>query len=302
MGIHVDTTTLRYFVYAATAESFAEAAKRAHVSAPAISKAIARLEQELGVKLFERTTRRVKLTPSGRAALARCQRVLPELDQLPNELSGTLGALQGPLRVGTMEVFSLELLPRAFCDLIGDHPDLVPSSFEMVPQQITARLIAGELDVGLTIGATPTEGVDLLSLGSSPGVLVCGKAHPLYARGRVTPRRLRSHPFVVPRFFGLEHLPSLDQFPEARYPRRIGATIELLQMGIELAASGRFLGYFPEISIRSHLKSGRLKALKGIVTGPFELHALFRSRVPRHPAARLLIEDIEKSIAARPKM
>jgi DNA-binding transcriptional LysR family regulator len=303
MGINLDLTSMRYFVHVASAGSFARGAARAHVSPPAISKAIRKLETELGVRLFERTTRRVALTAAGQRALERCRRILDDVDHLGADLGGGSERPAGPLRIGAMEVFSIELLPAAIADVVSIHPEVVPLSYEMIPQRMIERLVAGELDVGFTIGASPLPGMAMRPLGTSSGVLVCGRRHPLASKRRVGPRDLQEHASVVPRFFGLEHLPSLDQFPDDRYPRRVGATIELLQMAVELVARGRYLGYFPEISVRSHLRSGRLRALRG-VTGaePFRLHAMHRAGASPPPAAEVLIDRVGALVASdRPR-
>ncbi len=299
MSTNVDLASLRYFVHVATTGSFAKAAQRAHVSPPAVSKAIRKLEEELGARLFERTTRRVGLTPAGQAALERCRRVLAEIDGMPADVAASIGRPRGPLRVAAMEVFSIELLPLALAGLIAEHPDVVPSCYETIPHRMNELLLAGELDIAFTIGASEVPGIALHELGTSPGVLACGKRHPLYRRGRVTPQDMRAHPSVVPRFLGAEHLPSLDQFPEHRYPRRIGATIELLQLMVELVAEAGYLGYFPEISVRKHLATGRLRALRGLRTEPFRLHALSRDGVPLKPAASALIERVRAAIRRR---
>ena len=300
MSTNIEVAALRYFVHVAAANSFVRGAERAHVSPPAVSKAIRKLEEALGVRLFERTTRRVLLTQAGHVALERCRRVLAELDGLEAGLAASTAHPMGPLRIAAMEVFSIELLPVALAELVSAHPDVVPRCYEMIPQRMNDRLLAGELDIAFTIGAAPAAGIESHALGVSRGVLVCGRRHPLFGRGRVSPRDLERHASVVPRFFGAEHLPSLDQFPERRYSRRVGATIELLQMGIELAVAGRYLGYFPEISVRRHLKASRLRALKGLVLGsPFELHALSRVGVPLKPAASRLIDGLKTTISTK---
>ncbi|MGE0871494.1 MAG: LysR family transcriptional regulator [Kofleriaceae bacterium] len=297
MGMNVEVTAIRYFVHVATAGSFVRGAERAHVSPPAVSKAIRKLEDDLGTPLFTRTTRRVQLTHAGQVALERCRRVLAELDGLDAEIVSASGQPTGTLRIAAMEVFSIEVLPIAVAQLVAAHPAVTPLCYEMIPQRMAARLLDGELDVGFTIASTPAEGIERHDLGSTPGVLVCGKSHPLHARGRVSPSDLQRYPSVVPRFFGAEHLPSLDQFPDTRYPRRVGATIELLQMGVELVAEGGYLGYFPAISVRRSLATKRLRALKGLAgRPPFRLHALSRAAVPLKPAAAALIMGVTTEI------
>ena len=293
----MELTDLRYFWHAATLGSFLRAARAAYVTPPAISKAIKRLEADLGTPLFVRTTRRVALTPSGEALRSRAERVLREVDDLRSELDGRAAPVQGELRIAAMEVFSTRLLPAALTALVTRHPALVPLSYEMFPERMETLLVQGRIDVGLTVGGGTRPELEYRALGQSPGVLVCGRRHPLYRGGRITARQAASAPFVVPRFLDAEHLPPLDQFPEHLQPRRVGATIELLQMGLELAMGGVFVGYFPEITLRPYLRDGRLRALRGLPEGrPFDLRALCRKGVRPKPGVALLIEALEEKL------
>lgn len=284
----MELTDLRYFVHVATLKSFGAGAKRAHISPSAITKAVQRLESDLSVVLFERTTRRVRLTTAGERLLEQGRELLSRVDAIPRELGGSEAAVGGDLRIAAMEVFSVNLLPAALTALVTEYPSVTPLVYEMTPDRMERHLAEGSLDVGLTIGGGGARGVVYHSLGVSPGVVVCGRAHPLYARRRITRADLERHSFVVPRFFEREHLPSLDQFPEASYPRRQGATIELMQMGIDLAIGGAYLGYFPRISVAHHLRGGVLRALSGLRSGPpFQLRMLLRGHgsVPASVAA-----------------
>ena len=290
----MELTDLRYFWHAATLSSFLRAAKAVHVTPPAISKAIKRLEEDLGTPLFVRTTRRVALTPSGEALRSHAERILREVDDLRSDLDGRSAPVQGELRIAAMEVFSTRLLPETLTALVGKHPALIPLSYEMFPERMEALLVQGRIDVGLTVGGGMRPELEYRALGRSPGVLVCGRRHPLYRGGRITAQQAAEVPFVVPRFLDAEHLPPLDQFPEHVLSRRVGATIELLQMAIELAAGGRFVAYFPEIAVGPYLRDGRLRALRGLPEGrPFDLRGLTRRGVRPRPGVALLLEAIE---------
>jgi DNA-binding transcriptional LysR family regulator len=295
----MDVTRLRYFVHVATAHSFAVGARLAHVSPPAMSKAIRLLEDEVGAALFERTTRRVTLTAAGEQLLERGRGILAQIDALPEAIAHAGTEVAGELRIAAMEVFSSHVLPTAVAALIRAHAGVTPLIYEMTPDQMERHIALGSLDVGLTIGGGGARGVAYETLGTSPGVIVCGRRHPLYREGRITRADLARHPFVAPSFFQREHLPTLDQFPDAIYPRRVGATIELMQTGLELAVAGAYLGYFPHVSAIHHLRSGRLRALHGLRPGPpFQLRMLLRSGVPPSACVAALTQEIERTLRA----
>ena len=285
----MELTTLRYFNNVATTGSFSKGAQLSFISPPAMSKAIKKLEEELEVELFVRTTRRVLLTECGELLLRRARRVLAEIDTLRNELLDVQDKVAGEVRIGAMEVFSIGLLPEALTRLAQSHPDVMPASFEMIPSVMLSRIASGRLDFGLTIGVTPTNEVEREVLGVSQGALVCGRRHPLYESTSVTAEQLGEYPFVVPRFYGQEHLPPLDQFPDTA-SRRVSASIELLQMGVQLAIGGGHLGFFPEVSVRNHLESGALRKVEGAIEPvTFELQLLTRrGGKPRRASERLL--------------
>jgi DNA-binding transcriptional LysR family regulator len=299
----VEISHLRYFFHVAQTGSFLRGARLAHVSAPAMTKAIQKLEAETGARLFERTTRRVILTEQGKAVLRRAREVLSQVDAIPRDLDELASTVSGDLRIGAMEVFSIRALPNAISALVAKFPNVVPLAYEMHPESLERHLAEGLLDVGFTIGpASSHRDIRSEPLGTSPARIVCGRSHPLYAQARITRPGLSVHPFVVPRFFQREHLPSLDQFPEARYPRRVGATIELLQMMVELTLAGSYLGYFPEISVAHHLATGDLRSLRGLKNLPdFDLRALTRAGVAPKRSALLLVRQIQSSLPRLPR-
>jgi DNA-binding transcriptional LysR family regulator len=295
----MELTDLRYFTAVAEAGSFVEGARRVHVSPAAMSKAIKRLEVDLGVELFTRSTRRVDLTRAGDVVLRRARAMLEEQAELRRDLAARDGEIAGELRVAAMEVFSTELLPGALATLVRDHPRVRPSTLELIPEDIERLVGEGRCDVGFTIGGGARgREVEAHVLGASAGVLVCGEGHPLHRSGRVAPARVVDHPFVVPRFLGREGSAPLDQFPPG-VERTIGATIELMQMGIELCARGAFLGYFPEVSVRGALADGRLRSVRGVATGaPFELKALTRRGRQPSRATEQLIAIVRAAVSA----
>lgn len=293
----MELTDLRHFRHVATAGSFSRGARLSHVTTPAISKSVRRLEDELDVQLFERTTRRVGLTPAGRVLLERATRVFQALEDLDPALRGT-DAIAGELRIGAMEVLSIALLPRALGAMLRAHPGLVPHTFELPPPAMATALREGRIDVGLTIGGGGEPGLVAHELGRSAGLLVCGKGHPLFGAKTVRARDLREHASVVPRFLGHEHDAPIDQFPDTAWPRRVGATIELLQMGVALVETGAVLGYFPEISVREALRRGRLRALAGLpAREPFVLRALVRAGAAPRPVVARLLEALRRELA-----
>ncbi len=292
----MELTDLRYFYNVASVRSFSQGAKLSFVSPPAISKAIKKLETELKAQLLVRTTRSVQLTDRGEILLEHCRTLFRQIDDLQRDLAEAEDSICGPMKIGTDEIFSTYLLPHALAKVVREHPGVSPRSYQMVPSQIVHGLKDGVLDVGFTIGQEGLQDVEVIPVATSFGVLVCGMDHPLYEKGEVTRDDLLTYPSVVPEFFRREYLPNLDQFPEERFPRRIGATVEMMQMAIQMVFDGAYLGYFPEVSIRCQLRHKELKPLVGLDTDvPFPLNAVIRKGAAPRAAVQLLIDTLTKA-------
>jgi DNA-binding transcriptional LysR family regulator len=190
-----------------------------------------------------------------------------------------------------MEVFSPLLLPRALSRLVRANPRVLPKTYESIPERMVELVASGRADVAFTVGRVESPTVRVERLGTTRGVLVCGRTHPLAKSKRVDRAAVARYASVVPRFWGAEHLPSIDQFPDDAWPRKVGATIELLRMGVALVEEGDFLGYFPEISVRNEVRRGTLVALPSPPSRPFELLALTSASGTR-PVAEALVAEV----------
>src|ERR1700760_57607 len=98
----MDLRQLRYLVAVAEEQNFTRAAAREHIAQPALSQQIRRLEDEVGVVLIERTTRRMSLTDAGALLVARARRIMAEIDAANSELEAVKGIDVGHVRVGTI--------------------------------------------------------------------------------------------------------------------------------------------------------------------------------------------------------
>ncbi|MEM6927788.1 MAG: LysR family transcriptional regulator [Myxococcota bacterium] len=141
------------FVRVAEAGSFRGAARRLGVSPAAVSKAVARLEEELGIRLFERTSRRVELTPEGRSLLPHARAALDHLQAGLDEVARARGSVQGQLRLALPFLLGPPVVER-LPDLQARHPRL---TFEIRVSDEWIDLAAHDVDVALRIGELPTD-------------------------------------------------------------------------------------------------------------------------------------------------
>lgn len=140
-------TDLRYLVALARERHFGRAAEKSHVSQPTLSVAIKKLEEELGVQLFERSAVEVKITAVGQRIVTQAEKVLMEAAQIPELAAAGKNPLTGPLKVGVIYTIGPYLLPR----LIPLMRDRAPNMPLMIREGFTTRLVEalkrGELDV-----------------------------------------------------------------------------------------------------------------------------------------------------------
>lgn len=163
---------LRAFSALAEHLHFRDAAAALRMSQPALSGAVAALEERLGTQLVERTTRKVLLTPAGERVARRAEAVLAELDRLVEEVRVVRGPLVGPLRVGVIPTVAPYLLPVVLPRLAKEFPDLKLAVREEKTRHVVAELVAGRLDVVLLAFPTPAAGVTELTLYDEDFVLV----------------------------------------------------------------------------------------------------------------------------------
>ena len=140
-------TDLRYLVALAHERHFGRAAEKCHVSQPTLSVAVKKVEEQLGVQLFERSASEVKITETGRRIVVQAEKVLLEATQIHEIATAGKDPLAGPLRVGVIYTIGPYLLPR----LIPRVHQLAPHMPLIIHENYTARLVEvlkrGELDV-----------------------------------------------------------------------------------------------------------------------------------------------------------
>jgi len=144
-----DFRQLRYFVAVAEELSFTRAALRLHLSQPPLSQQIQSLEQDLGVRLLERTKRHVALTEPGRVFLEQARQILAKADEARSEVTAAAAGYSGQLRLAyTVSVSFHPALPQTLLRYGQIAPNVRLKLSEMYTEPQFAALLAGEIDVG----------------------------------------------------------------------------------------------------------------------------------------------------------
>jgi DNA-binding transcriptional LysR family regulator len=196
-GGHVELRQLVYFSAVAEELNFARAAERLHIVQPAVSQQIRRLERDLGVQLFDRTSRRVRLTAAGERLLPEARAVLAAADQT-RRLAAEL-ASSGILRLGTSQGLG-ERLPQVLDELARTAPALRVELVGARADQRLAMLRSGQLDSAFVRAVPQARDLELLPLWDDPLVAALPATHPLAASATLELRQLSELPLrLAPR-------------------------------------------------------------------------------------------------------
>jgi LysR family hydrogen peroxide-inducible transcriptional activator len=193
--------TLRQLQYAAAVadlRSFRRAAERCHVSQPSLSAQVIQLEEQLGVRLFERGSRKVIVTSAGEVVLTRLRRLLLEADDLADSVRQLGDPLAGTLRLGVIPTVSPYLLPEVVPELRSRHPDLAAVWVEDKTESLVQALRDGRIDGALLALEAPLGDVEREVVCEDPFVLAAPPGHPLVRDGApATPQELRGAGFLL---------------------------------------------------------------------------------------------------------
>ena len=170
---------LRYFVAVAEELSFRKAAERLRLAQPPLSAQIKSLESELGVRLFERTTRSVKLTQAGRVLLTEARIVLTAATRAEDRARKAEEGLIGTLRIGIIAPSANAWLARILRDFQQRFPGVQLSVFDLVSTEQLRRLHQDQLDVGLLRPPVGFAELDYQFVEESQQVIAMPAGHPL---------------------------------------------------------------------------------------------------------------------------
>ena len=192
----VELRHLRYFVAVAELRNVTRAARRLHVAQPALSRQIQHLEEELGVKLLERSTRGIKLTEAGKFFADEAGAVLDRADQALKAVRALARGETGELRVGYAPSPTAEILPRALAAFQTAAPGVRVTLLDLASDDLESALLDGRVHVSVMVkpGSRPQPGV-LFEEIVRYALRVAVARHHRFARMRKVPlRRLLGEP------------------------------------------------------------------------------------------------------------
>jgi DNA-binding transcriptional LysR family regulator len=195
----MDLANLSAFIAIAEAGSFSEAAERLHLTQPAVSKRIAGLEQQLGVRLFDRLGREVSLTEAGRALLPRAYQILNVLDDTRRALTNLNGEISGRLTLATSHHIGLHRLPPLLRTFTRAYPQVALDIQFLDSEVAYEEILHGRAELAvITLAPETREPVHAVPVWDDPLDFVAAPEHPLARNGAVTLADVAPHPAVFP--------------------------------------------------------------------------------------------------------
>lgn len=187
---------LTYFVAAAEAGSMTAAARRCRVAQPSLSQQVRKLEEGLGVELFDRVGRGVVLTEAGRALLPRARRILGDVRETRENLRREVEAGSGRLTIGAIPTIAPYLLPPVLAELRSEFPGCELVVREDLTANLVEAIVDHEIDVAITSTPIDHDLVEVEPVGREALLVVTPNTHPLAAVGKITLNDLREQATV----------------------------------------------------------------------------------------------------------
>jgi DNA-binding transcriptional LysR family regulator len=297
----VELRHLRYFVAVAEALSFRKAASRLSVSAAALSQQVGDLEDELGLKLFHRNSRRVELTEVGRVFLIRARRLLLSAQEAVAQAQEAAKGQRGRLVVGILGPVTVAFLPGVLSRFRGQHPLVEITVSHLNNRAQVEAVLNGSIMLGIgyyfsALEEDEQEQVSTRLVLRSPAVIVC-------------PKNRRSSKRAVPKLKDFRHDKFLSIDPAygfgygewllglckrlGGFEPEIAALANSYESLIGMVAAGRGVFVGPEIAIRAREESWRSVCDYHLLTEPgshFELSAIWKKQSQLEPTISKFID------------
>jgi DNA-binding transcriptional LysR family regulator len=291
---------MRAFLTAIDRGSFSAAAAELGLTPSAVSKLLNRLENRLGVRLINRTTRRLALTPEGEIFAARARQIVADIAEAEAEVTRARGAPRGLLRVNSGTAFGLHQLTPALPDFLARYPEL---TLELSISDRLIDLVAEHADLAVRSGRFSDSSLVMRKITDLERV-ICGA--PAYFQRRGTPRapdELRGHDCIV-----VTAQSGLHRWP---FETRSGHdVIEIVprvrtddaEAALRLAIEGAGIVRLADVIVSDAIKAGKLVPILTDVhhVEPFPLSAVFHAGRHRLPKVRVFLDFLVERFAHAP--
>jgi DNA-binding transcriptional LysR family regulator len=252
------TGTMAYFLAVAEAGSIRAAAKQLNIVSSAVNRQILMLERSLGIELFDRVGRGLRLSEAGRILLKKVRQTIADYGDVVTEISALRGLQRGKVRVATVESVTVNLLPELLIRFWNRWPGIEIAATVTGADAVTRLVQAGEADVGFTFNPQILDGLSIVHERMFRIGALMSPDHPLAQRRSVSIAECAAYPLAIPALgLSLRALldPALVKCAGAARPR---AEVNSLRLMSALARRNGCIAFQTAVGIEQELESKAL--------------------------------------------
>lgn len=287
---------LRAFVSVYRLGSLTRAAEQIFVTQPTISVLIRQLEESIGVRLFDRTTRSLRPTAAAHESIARAERILEEFEQLVAGFKDVATRRRGQIKVGATPAVASVLLPAAVLEFRRRFPGVIVTLHDVAPEHLIASVADSAVEFGIGTPDGPLPEFDLATLVEDRICAICVRDFPLARRRGISWSEIVQYPTVTTRKgSGIRTLID-DTLSRLGLPFTPAYEVSYLSTALSLTARGLGVSILPSYLAR-HFHGGKLAAIRlvnPVVTR--NLCVVTRRDASITPAAQSFIEVLRSQI------
>jgi len=289
----MERNQLRYVVEIARQENITRASEILHIAQPSLSNQLIHLENELGVKLFERTRKRIYLTQAGEIFVRKAEHILNEFDHLADIMKDFAKLRIGRLRIGALSTMIPLGIPHQISDFSAQHPTLDIYLTESGSSELVQKVKAGELDVAFILhtGEPDEEILTYRKLMESRFMAIVNKTHPLSSKESLKIDDLKDQKLIVTTSdFNLQRI-LLSRMDEREIPYKVSTQCNQIETCFILADQGMGISFCTEATTGYY----HCKNVTYIPMKDFPVRSVFlvyKNDPAYHPALRCFVEHI----------
>ncbi|WP_101760098.1 LysR family transcriptional regulator [Oceanicoccus sp. KOV_DT_Chl] len=290
--MNITIKQIQSFVAVATAHSFAEACAELHLSQPALSISIKKLEEAIGGQLITRTTRSVVLSPEGEQFYPVAKRLLADWENSLQDVSNLFSLRRGKLDIAVMPTFASSLLPALLNRYHQQFPDINITVHDVISENVVNMVRSGHAEIGITFDPGEQQDLNFTPLFLDRFVAVLPQEHPLLALKTLKWSNLTGLPFIaLQRPSSIRLL--IDEILE-NYNISLAPVFEAHQLATigRMVAQGLGVSVVPSLSEdQMHELGAQCRPVKGPIINR-NVGVITRSRQPLSSAAKSMLDAI----------
>ena len=251
-------SVLRYLREVARRGSVRKAAATLHVASSALNRQILKVEEELGVRIFDRLPEGMRLTPAGEVLLRHVRDTLHDYDRLIAEIDGLRGIRSGHVRIAALDSLLLDLLPGVLEGFAAAYPSVTFAVVGAAPADVFRQVQAAEADIGLTFIAPVGPAVQPVASIPAPIGAIMAATHPLAGRRRLSFDELLPFPALIQR----DNLPApsfvSDDYAAFRDQVQVRFSSNDIAFIKRLLRSGLGVGFYTRFAFLAEIAAGEM--------------------------------------------